>query len=122
MLGAVLAAVLAPALAAALAAALGGAALAAADGAVLPDELEQAPTASAAMAPRAMILRVRMILLRTHTPSATGSWCCRFHMRRTALPSCASASVEDVDRFCCVTTSSAPASSVTRYRVSGPRY
>ena len=46
-------------------------------------------------------------------PSAMDRACCRFHTRRTALPCCASASVDDVARFCWVTTSRAPASSVT---------
>ena len=50
-------------------------------------------------------------------PSATGSACCRFQTRRTALPCCASASVEVVARFCWVTTSAAPG--VERHDVAG---
>ncbi len=46
-------------------------------------------------------------------PSATGSSCCRFQIRRTALPCCSSTSVEVVVRFCSVTTSRAPASRST---------
>ncbi len=56
------------------------------------------------------------------TPSllARLNTCRRFQMRRTGLPWVSSASIEEVSRFCCVTTSCPPISSSTMYRVSGP--
>ena len=64
---------------------------------------------------------VHVLLLHPHrfparrfvSESATGKLCCRFQIRRTGVPSRASASIDEVGRFCCVTTSSEPASRAT---------
>src|SRR6185436_3476158 len=59
----------------------------------------------------------------SESPAAsTGRLFLRSHTRRTTLPRTWSAPIEDVARFCWITTSSPPTSSVTMYRVNAPRY
>ena len=79
------------------------------------------PCASSSMLPRAARMGSRGC--RRRRASATRRRACmRSQTSRTALPLSASASIEDVATFCLMTASSPPASSVTWYLVSEPRY
>ena len=103
------------ALAAVVGAALGALAAGVAAGVAVPPP-QAAATRAAAAARVRMGLRMGDLLLRIRVAGYASaiSWvCCRFQVRRTARPCWARTSVEVVARFCCVTTSSPPASRTT---------